>query len=91
MNFWQKNSFLCFLSSPICRISPWDLFLFPCHKNNLKGRHFGTFYNIQMSVIDELKGIPVEAFQHCCELWKQFLGRCVAAQGNYLEGDNLVL
>jgi hypothetical protein len=33
----------------------------------LKGRHFGTLDNIQMSATDELKGIPAEAFQHCYE------------------------
>jgi hypothetical protein len=40
---------------------------------------------------DELKGIPAKAFQHCYEQWKQRLRRCVAAKGNYFEGDNLDL
>jgi hypothetical protein len=57
----------------------------------LKGRYFGTLDNIQNSVTDELKGIPAEALQHCYEQWKQHLRRCVAAQGNYFEGDNLDL
>jgi len=60
---------------------------FPRLKNHLKGRHFGTLDNIQKSVTDELKGIPAEAFQHCYEQWKQRLRRCVAAQGNYFEGE----
>lgn len=72
-------------------LSPCDFFLFPRLKNHLKGRHFGTLDNIQKSVTDELKGIPAEAFQHCYEQWKQRLRRCVAAQGNYFEGDNLDL
>ena len=59
-------------------LSPRDLFLFPRPKNQLKGRHFGTFDNIQKSVTDELKGILVEVFQHCYEQWKQRLRRCVA-------------
>jgi hypothetical protein len=54
-------------------------------------RHFGTLGNIQKSVTDELKVIPAEAFQHCYEQWKQRLRRCVVAQGNYFEGDNLDL
>ena len=66
-------------------------FLFPRLKNHLKGRHFGTFDNIQKSVTDDLKGIPAEAFQHCYEQWKQPLRRCVVAQGFYFEGDNLDL
>jgi hypothetical protein len=44
-----------------------------------------------MSVTDELKGIQAVTFQHCCEQWKQGLLRCVATQGNYVEGDNLDL
>ena len=51
-------------------LSPCYLFLFPRLKHYLKGRHFGTSDNIQMSVTDELKGIPAEAFQHCNEQWK---------------------
>jgi hypothetical protein len=47
--------------------------------------------NIQKSVTDELKAIPVEAFQQLYEQWKQRLRRCVAAKGNYFEGDNLDL
>jgi hypothetical protein len=72
-------------------LSPCDLFLFSRLKNHLKGRHLGTLDNIQKRVTDELKGIPEEAFQHCYEQWKQRLRRCVAAQGNYFEGDNLDL
>jgi transposase len=72
-------------------LSPCDFFLFPRLKNHWKGRHFGTLDNIQSSITDELKGIPAEAFQHCYEQWKQRLLRCVAAQGNYFEGDNLDL
>jgi hypothetical protein len=56
----------------------------------LKGRHFGILDNIQKSATDELKGIRAEAFLHCYQQWKR-LRRCVAAQGNYFEGDNLDL
>ena len=72
-------------------LSPCDFFLFPRLKNHLKGRHFGSLDNIQKSLTDELKGIPAEAFQHCCEQWKKRLRRCVAAQGNYFEEDDLDL
>jgi len=72
-------------------LSPCDFFLFPRLKNLLKGRHFCTLDNIQKNVTDDLKGIPAEAFQHCYEQWKQRLRRCVAAQGNYFERDNLDL
>jgi len=57
----------------------------------LKECHFDALDNIQKSVTDEVKGIPAEAFQPCYEQWKQRLRRCVAAQGNYFEGDDLDL
>ena len=44
--------------------------------------------NIQKSVTDMLKTIPVEDFQRCYQKWEH-LHRCVAAQGNYFEGDNI--
>ena len=70
-------------------LSTCDFFLFPRLKNHLKGRHFGILDNIQKSLIEELKGIPAEAFRHCYAQWKRRLRRCVATQGNYFEGDNL--
>jgi transposase len=70
-------------------LSPCDIFLFPKLKNVLKGRHFGTLENIQKSVTDMLKTIPVEDFQRCYQQWEQRLHRCVAVQGNYSEGDNI--
>jgi len=92
------NEFLAEKSIPVVPqppnspdLSPCDFFLFPWLKNRLKRRHFGTLDNIQKSITDELKGMPVEAFQHHYEQWKQRLCRCVAAQGNYFEGDNLDL
>ena len=91
MNFWQKKNIPVVPQPPYSPdLSPCDFFLFPRLKNYLKGRHFGTLDNIQKSVTDELKGIPAEAFQHCYER-KQRLHRCVAAQGNYFEVDNLHL
>ena len=86
----KKHS--CGSSAPLfADLSPCDFFLFPQLKNHFKGRHFGTLDNIQKSITDELKGIPAEAFQHCYKQRKQRLRRCVAAQGNYFEGDNLDL
>ena len=77
------NEFLTEKSIPVVTLppyspdlSPCDFFSFPLLKNHLKGRHFGILDNNQKIVTDELKGIPVEAFQHCYE---QRLHRCVAA------------
>ena len=64
---------------------------FPPAQKPLERAPFGTLGNIQKSVTDELKGIPAEAFEDCYEQRKQRLRHCVAAQGNYFEGDNLDL
>lgn len=72
-------------------LSPCDFFLFPKLKHVLKGRHFGTLENIQKTVTEQLKAIPVEDFQRCYQEWEQRLRRCIAAQGNYFEGDNTVI
>jgi hypothetical protein len=90
MNFWQEKSIPVVPQPPyLLDLSPCAFFLLPRLKNYLKGCHFGTLDNIQMSVTNKLKGIPAEAFQHCYEQWKQCLCHCVAAQGTCFEGDNL--
>jgi len=90
--FLVEKKHSCVSSAPYSPdLSPCDFFLFPRLKNHLKCLHFGTLDNIWKSVTDELKDIPAEAFQHCYEQRKQRLRRCVAAQGNYFEGDNLYL
>ena len=45
--------------------------------------------NLVDSVTGILKTIPFEDVQHCYQKWKQRFHWCVAAQGNYLEGDNI--
>ena len=74
-------------------LNPCDYFIFPKLKNVLKERHFGALENVQKSVTDMLKTIPVEDFQGCYKKWKQRLHRCVAVQGNYsiLKGKILML
>ncbi|GFU23241.1 uncharacterized protein TNCV_3396021 [Trichonephila clavipes] len=72
-------------------LSPCDFFLFPKLKNHLKGHHFGTLENIQTTVTDQLKAIPICEFHQCYEEWKKRLQRCVASEGSYFEGDNVEL
>ena len=75
--------------SPSPDLSPCDFSLFPKLKNALKGRHFGTWENIQKSVKDMEKTIPVEDLQRCKQKWEQSLHPCEAAQKKYLERDNI--
>ena len=65
-------------------------FLIPLKlKNVLKGRQFETLENIQKTVTNMLKTKPDEDFQRCYQKWEQRLHRCIAAQGNYFEGDKI--
>jgi len=47
--------------------------------------------NIEKTVTDQLKAIPVSDYQRCYEEWEQCLRGCVASQWNYFEGDKLDL
>ena len=73
----------------ISDLRPCEFFIFPKLKNVLKGRHLGTLENNQKSLTGMMKTIPVEDFQRCYQKWEQRLHQCVAAQGNYFEGDNI--
>ena len=74
-------------------LNPCDFFLFPSLKKCLKGRHFGTWNNIQKTATDLLKSIPASEFprcyEECHEKWEKRFRRCVASQGNYFQGDRL--
>jgi hypothetical protein len=65
INVLQKKGFLWLLSLPIGGSQSCDLFLYRRLNNHLEWRHLITFYKIQISVTDKLKGIAVETFQHC--------------------------
>lgn len=68
-------------------MSPCDFFLFPKVKSVVKGTHFESIEEIQTSVTRVLKDIPVEEFQKCYQAWKNRWALCIAAQGEYFEGD----
>lgn len=72
-------------------MSPCDSFLFPRTKSVVKGTHFESIEAIQAAVTRVIGDIPVEAFQKCYEAWKTRWNRCIAAQGDYFEGDGRVV
>ena len=89
--FLAERKYSCGSSASIfARSQSLWIFFSPAQKS-LERRHLGNLDNIQKSVTDKLNGIPAEAFQHCYEQWKQRIRRCVANQGNYIEGENLDL
>lgn len=79
-----------FLTSPYSPdMSACDFFLFPRVKQVVKGTHFESVTDIQSSVTRVLRDLPIEAFQKCYEGWKKRWNQCVAARGDYFEGDHI--
>jgi len=66
-------------------IAPSHFFLFPKIKEILKGRHFNDTDDIRSNTTAALKAIPQNQLQNCLERWTR---RCIASQGEYLEGDH---
>jgi hypothetical protein len=54
----------------------------------LKGRHFDGIDNIRSNITAALKAIPQNQFQNCFEGLTRRWNRCIASQGEYLEGDH---
>jgi transposase len=72
-------------------LAPCDYFLFLKVKTVLKGHHFESTEDIQMSVTQVLNDIPQNTFQKCYKQWQHRWKRCVRAQGIYFEGDHIVV
>ena len=70
-------------------LAPCDFFLFPKLKRVIKGTRFQDSKAITTAVTKKLRAIPMESFQKCIEAWRQRLEKCILAQGDYFEGDNL--
>ena len=49
------------------------------------------YVNRQPILMNQLKAVPVEDFQHHFQLWKKCICECVPSQGNYFGGDKVDL
>jgi len=67
-------------------LTPNDFRLFPKIKSALKGRRFQDVENIK-NLKTALKVIPQQEFQKCFQQWQHRWSKCIAAQGEYFEGD----
>jgi len=64
--------------------------MFPKVKSALKGRRFQDIEDIQKekkNMMAALKAVPQQEFQKCFQQWQHQWTKCIAAQGEYLEGD----
>ena len=86
--FLAHNSFITLPHPPYSPdLAPCDFFLFPKMKLQLKGCHFDTVEEIQRESQNVLGKLREQDFHHAFRQWQQRWERCVAAQGDYLEGD----
>jgi hypothetical protein len=56
-------------------------------KLQLKGHRFDTVEEIQWESQNVLSTLREQDFQHAFQQWQQHWDRCIAAQGDYFEGD----
>jgi transposase len=68
-------------------LAPCDFFLFLKMKLQLKGRCFYRVKEIQQETQNVLRTIRKQDFQHAFQKWQRRWDQCVAAQGDYFEGD----
>jgi hypothetical protein len=66
---------------------PYNFWLFPHLKTQLKGPQFEPQDNIIWNAMVKLYSIRKEAFQKCFEQWWHRWKRCIQSQGDYFEGD----
>jgi len=86
--FLTHNSIITLPHPPYLPDSaPCDFFLFPKMKLQLKGRRFDRVEEIQRESQNVLGTLREQDFQRAFQQWQRLWDRCVAAQGDYFEGD----
>jgi len=51
-------------------LAPYDFFLFPRMKRDLKGKHFQNVEQVREKTTEAMKAITLQEFQNCFEQWK---------------------
>ncbi|KAG5320944.1 MOS1T transposase, partial [Acromyrmex heyeri] len=70
-------------------LAPCDFFLFDRLKKPLRGTRFESVEAIKLKSLEALMAIPKTDFQKSFEKWIKRWHKCIAANGDYFEGDNL--
>ena len=60
-------------------------------KSAVKGHHFESTEDTQMSVTQVLDDIPQNAFQECYKQWQHRWKGVLQAEEMYFEGDHIVV
>ena len=91
--FWLKSKMVVVSqplptpSPPSPDLPPCDFLLFPGMNQDLKGRRFADFAEVQRESLAALGSISVEDFRQCFQQWERRWDRCLQSQGGYFEGD----
>jgi len=56
-------------------------------KRNLKGKRFADVEEVKRKTTEALADIKDEEFKNCFEQWQKRMDKCIAANGEYFEGD----
>ena len=69
-------------------LAPYDLFLFPKLKYQLRGTRHESIEAIKRNSLKGLKAIPAKAYKKCMENWINRWHACIGSKETYFEGDN---
>ncbi|UYV74678.1 hypothetical protein LAZ67_12000508 [Cordylochernes scorpioides] len=90
LKFLQDHSTSEFPQTPYSPdLAPCDFFIFGKLQKKLKGRKFQSKEEIKVESKKAMKAIPKTDYQRCFADWKKRWLKCIAANGDYFEGDNL--
>lgn len=57
----------------------------------MKGKRFATVEEVKQKSLEGLKDIPISEFKKCFEQWKHHLEKCIVINGEYFEGDEILM
>ena len=63
------------------------LYMFPGMKKVLKREHLAEVENMKQKLAEALKGMKIDEFKTHFEQREKSLGKCIASNGEYFEGD----
>ena len=68
-----------------------DFFLFLRMKRDMKGQRFDDVEAVKKKTRQELSAITTDEFKKCFQEWDRRLDKCIMCNGEYFEGDKVVL
>lgn len=72
-------------------LAPCDFFMFDRLKEPMRGDHLGSLERIKAESARILRCFSETDFQKCYQSWERRWRRCIVSQGEYFEGDKIVL